>query len=114
MHFFIEFMKNSASYLTLNLSHNRISDIALDNIEKYILFASNPPIQEIDFSFNKFSRKVTWRLSVGHIHNLPSHPYLNFIIYPIPFHPDIFLQSEVDFPRPNPKLNVNLHSALIE
>lgn len=92
-------MKAANTRLNIDLSHNEISDSASEVIEKFILFAANPPIEEINFSYNKFTRKTAWRLAVGNLVNLPQHSYLNFILYPVPIKSDIFSQYDIDFPR---------------
>lgn len=51
---------------------------------------SNPPIDELNLSYNKFSKKGAWRLFVGNMRYSKYHSYFNFIIYPIPITPDIF------------------------
>lgn len=107
-------MKTTPIILNLNLSHNKINDNAVVNIEKYILFALNPPIEEMDISFNEFSLKGAWRLYLGFLKNFRNHVYLNFLIYPIPFKKEIFAEIEVDFPKKESEINFNMHSALIE
>ena len=74
----------TSTIMNLDLSYNLIDDNSTEAIEKYVILALNPPLQEIDFSFNKFSRKTAWRLFVGNIRNFESHPYLRLILYPIP------------------------------
>jgi hypothetical protein len=41
----LEFLKSTPIILNLNLAHNKVTDNALVNIEKYILFALNPPLE---------------------------------------------------------------------
>jgi len=61
----VELFKSAKTFLNLNLSHNVINDTSIDIFEKYILFSYNPPLEEINLSYNKFSRKGAWRLYVG-------------------------------------------------
>lgn len=65
-------------------------------------------------SHNKFSRKIAWRLYVGNLRNFKTHPYLRFILFPIPLKHEVFGESNIDFPRHNTTINLNMHSALIE
>jgi hypothetical protein len=68
----------------LDISHNLIDDSSTETFEKYVIFAMNPPLEELNISFNKFSRKIAWRLFVGNLRNFKNHPYLKFVLYPIP------------------------------
>lgn len=75
---------------------------------------ANPPVEEINLSWNKFSKKGAWRLFVGNSRYNKYHPYLNFVIYPVPIQPDIFPDNPIEYPRPTPLINFNMHSALVE
>lgn len=99
--------------LTLDLSHNEIEDGCIDELEKYVIMPPNPPIDEINLSFNKFSKKAAWRLFVGNMRYSKYHPHLNLIIYPIPINIDIFPESPIEYPKPSPLINFNMHSALV-
>jgi hypothetical protein len=78
--------------------------------------AQNAPIDEINLSFNSFTRKKIWRLFVGNQRFSSYHTYMNFIIYPIPISKDIFPINEtvVHYPQSIPLKNFNIHSALVE
>jgi hypothetical protein len=104
----------ASTILNLNLSHNMIDDSTTETFEKYVIFAFNPPIEELNISHNQFSRKIAWRLYVGNIRNFKSHPYLKFLLYPIPIQKEIFNEYDIDFPRHNTTMNLNMHSALVE
>lgn len=88
-------LKAASTILNLDLSYNLIGDYATENIEKYILYAFNPPLEELNLSFNKFTRKMAWRLYVGGLKNFKVHPYFKFLLYPVPFKKEIFGQYDV-------------------
>ena len=77
------------------MKFNEISDTCIEQLEKFVLFSLNPPIDEIDLSFNRFSKKGAWRLFVGNKDHFKSHKYMNFIIYPLPFKVEIFPNNEI-------------------
>lgn len=79
-----------------------------------MIFPHNPPLEEINFSFNKFSKKGAWRLFVGNSRMMRYHNYMNFVLYPVPFKDQTFPDSPIPYPVPAPEMNFNLHSALIE
>jgi hypothetical protein len=65
----VGFLKVCHTILNLDLSYNLIDDSSTETIEKYIIFALNPPLEEVVLSYNKFSRKTAWRLFVGNLRN---------------------------------------------
>ncbi len=81
--------------LTLDLSYNQIEDSCVEDIEKFVIMPHNTPLDELNLSFNKFSKKISWRLFVGNMRYNKYHTYLNFIIYPIPVNPDIFPETAI-------------------
>lgn len=87
---FINFLKSTQIMLTIDLSYNLIEDSCLDIIEKFVIMPQNPPVDELNISFNKLSKKTAWRLFVGNQRYHKYHTYLNFIVYPIPLCPDTF------------------------
>lgn len=111
---FLNFLKSTQIMLTIDLSHNLIEDGCVQEIEKFVIMPANPPIDEINLSFNKFSKKISWRLFLGNMKYNKYHTYLNFIIYPVPINPDIFPESPIQYPLPAPMINFNIHSALVE
>ena len=86
----ISMLKVTKQFLLLNLSCNNIGDTSIENIEEAIIYALDPPIEEIDLSYNKFSRYGEWKVFVGSMVQEPYHPYLKLILYPVPFHLEIF------------------------
>lgn len=83
-------LKHAKQELVLNFSYNMINDNSIDNIQNNILIPINPPIQEINISFNKFTKDGEWRLFAMNMEMEPYHSRMTFIIYPVPFHVDIF------------------------
>lgn len=79
-----------------------------------MIFPHNPPLKEINLSYNRFSKKTAWRLFVGNQKFMKYHEYMNFIIYPVPFKEETFPSNPLEYPLPGKAINFNMHSALIE
>lgn len=58
-------LKAAQQELLLNLSYNNISDTSIESIEETIIYALDPPLEEVDISFNKFTKYGEWRIFVG-------------------------------------------------